>query len=137
MPKPTLTSRIRDFDDFLYAVVREEAGGPALTVLSLLARQNVDPWETARRLARLPQHAAVAQLRPLIAAQGKDQLTPHDDTVALALLKRLPRSSMWRWSATPLSRKSMSGTRTRIKIFIDSLWSNQGRRPRSDENEEP
>ena len=32
MPKPTLTSRIRDFDDFLYAVVREEAGGPALTV---------------------------------------------------------------------------------------------------------
>jgi hypothetical protein len=133
MPKPTLTSRGRDFDNFLHAVIRDETDGPALTVLSVLARQNVDPWETAQNLAHLPRDAAVAQLRPLIAAPGKDHLTPEDNALLIALITRLPRSSM----GPLLSRNCISATRTRIKKLLDSIWSDQGRRSRTDKNEEP
>ena len=42
------------YDNFLYAPVGESAHGALLTVLSVLARQNVDPWEEAAELSRLP-----------------------------------------------------------------------------------
>ena len=40
----------------------------ALSVLSALARRNVDPWDEALRLARLPREAATRFLTVLIAA---------------------------------------------------------------------
>jgi hypothetical protein len=43
-----------EFDDFLYAPIVEGGNGMVLSVLSALARVNVDPWDEAARLARLP-----------------------------------------------------------------------------------
>jgi hypothetical protein len=63
-------------------------------VLSVLARHNVDPWETAEGLARLPLKEAAAQLRLLITAQVNDEQRSHgDDVIAIALPRRLPRST--------------------------------------------
>ena len=140
MPKPALTPRSRDFDDFLYAVIREEVGGASLTVLSVLARHDVDPWEAARRLARLPRQAALAQIRLLIAARRQDPLTPHDDAFAVALVTKLPRASITRWPATLLARRSISGVRAQIKAFLESvsrIGSSQRRGERPDKNEDP
>jgi hypothetical protein len=47
-----------DLNAFLYAAVGREASGMTLTVLSTLARVEIDPWQEAGRLADLP--AAVA-----------------------------------------------------------------------------
>jgi hypothetical protein len=54
------------YNDFLYAPVGEDANGALLTVLSLLARQNVDPWEEAADLSRLPRDIAARRLTSMI-----------------------------------------------------------------------
>jgi hypothetical protein len=61
MPRP-------QFDEFLYAPVLQEANGMPLTVLSALARLNIDPWDEAQRLAKLPREAAALALSAVIAA---------------------------------------------------------------------
>jgi len=59
MVHPALRSDIAaKFGNFLYAPVGEDNNGVLLTVLSALARQNVDPWEEAADLSRLPGDAA-------------------------------------------------------------------------------
>ncbi len=57
-----------DFDEFLYAPIGEENNGMLLSMLSVLARLNLDPWDEAARLARLPREAATRILATLIAA---------------------------------------------------------------------
>jgi hypothetical protein len=46
------------FDRFLYASVGEDSNGMPLTVLSALARVDVDPWEEASKLTQLPRASA-------------------------------------------------------------------------------
>jgi len=54
------------FDDFLFASVRDDRNGP-LSVLSALARLDVDPWRMAATLAKLPRTAAAQSLASLFA----------------------------------------------------------------------
>jgi hypothetical protein len=56
------------FDRFLYASVGEDTNGMPLTVLSALARMNVDPWEEASKLTQLPPASAITQLAGLLGA---------------------------------------------------------------------
>ena len=56
-----------DINPFLFADVGIEPNGSNLTVLSLLARLDVDPWSEARRLAELPRNDALDCLRERIA----------------------------------------------------------------------
>ena len=49
-----------EFDDFLFASIGEERNGMLLSVVSALARLNVDPWQGAANLAQLV--TAVAQI---------------------------------------------------------------------------
>jgi hypothetical protein len=57
-----------ELNGFLFAQVGEEPGGLPLSVLSVLARLELDPWQEARRLANLPARAAVEALAQAIAA---------------------------------------------------------------------
>lgn len=50
------------FEPFLYAFVGDDRTGAAVTVLSALARLNLDPWIEAAELASLGQAAAEARL---------------------------------------------------------------------------
>jgi hypothetical protein len=56
-----------EFNDFLYAPIGSERNGMTLSVLSALARLNVDPWEEAAGLYRLSKHTAAQKLASLIA----------------------------------------------------------------------
>jgi hypothetical protein len=58
-----------EFDAFLYASIGLENDGTFLSVLSALARRNVDPWDEAARLAGMPREAASHFLANLISAQ--------------------------------------------------------------------
>ena len=42
------------YDEFLFATICENPNGTQLSVLSALARTNVDPWEEAERLSAMP-----------------------------------------------------------------------------------
>lgn len=135
-----MTSPSHDFDDFLYSVLREEAGGGSLTVLSVLARHDVDPWEAAEGLARLPRQAAATQLRLLIAAHMNDEQGSHDDAIVIELLTRLPRSATIQRSATAVASKLHADTRARIKAFFSRgsrTKGSKGRRSRPEDRGDP
>jgi len=44
-----------EFDDFLFAPIGEDRNDMPLSVLSALARLDIDPWQEADKLARLPR----------------------------------------------------------------------------------
>jgi hypothetical protein len=57
-----------EFDEFLGASIGEDRNGTGLSVLSALARLDVDPWKEATSLARMPREAAAMRLTELIEA---------------------------------------------------------------------
>ncbi len=86
-PRP----RRDEFDAFLYSVIREDESGQSLTVLSLLARQNIDAWDEAADYMRSPRPAAIAKLSDLLANQAARK--PADEAsleLAGRLLELLP-----------------------------------------------
>ena len=44
-----------EFDDFLYAPIGADEGEMPLSVLSALARSDLDPWQEAAELSDLPK----------------------------------------------------------------------------------
>jgi hypothetical protein len=92
MPTSTsVTYLTRQFDDFLFARIDEGSDATPLSVLSMLARLDVDPWEEAAKLARLPRAAAAKRLVDFIAATpGAPSAYLNAKTVCDRLLNLLP-----------------------------------------------
>lgn len=85
-----VTSR---YEDFLLAAICDEPGGMRLTVLSALARMNVDPWEEAARLAALATADAQKTLvSTLNLFPGKRQRSAETELLAARLLALLPKA---------------------------------------------
>jgi hypothetical protein len=62
-----------------------------LSVLSALARLDLDPWREAAELARMPQQTATQRLTSLIEALPNQPLTrPEPETVSTRLIALLP-----------------------------------------------
>jgi len=83
---PAATCRRSSFDDFLYASIREDANGAPLSVLSALARLDLDPWKEAASLAQLSRERAAQKLMSLIETLPH---VPWTDPVAEAVVPRL------------------------------------------------
>ena len=49
---PSVVYLTPQFDDFLFARINEDSEATPLSVLSVLARLGVDPWEEAAKLAQ-------------------------------------------------------------------------------------
>jgi hypothetical protein len=81
-----------EFDTFLFAPIGKDRNGMLLSVVSALARLEVDPWQEAGKLAQLPGEAATQRLASLIATLP-DGPSAHLDpgTVASHLITLLPR----------------------------------------------
>lgn len=83
-----------EFDDFLFAPIGEDRNGMLLSVLSALARLNVDPWREAAKLARMPVETATRDLASLIARIPEGpSVRPDPGTIAARLIALLPKSS--------------------------------------------
>jgi hypothetical protein len=79
-----------EFDGFLLAPFGEDRTG-IVSVLSALARMNIDPWEEAEKLARLPSEAAIRTLASQIDALSGGPLTCLDpEKTAARLIALLP-----------------------------------------------
>ena len=80
-----------EFNDFL---TRRSAktGSMSVSVLSRLARTDVDPWNEAASLAQLPGETAIQRLTSLIGVLP-DRASPYPDahTIATRLVALLPR----------------------------------------------
>jgi len=81
------------FNDFLFATVWEGRDDMPLSVVSALARLDLDPWAEAAELSRMPAEGATRRLSLLLAGVLGDPLTPPDRaTIAARLVALLPRS---------------------------------------------
>lgn len=84
-----------EFNTFLYAGIGAEANGTVLSVLSALARMNLDPWREAATLAGLPGRAAVKRFAALIAAlPDRPPTQEQPEAIAERLVKLLPPQSV-------------------------------------------
>src|ERR1700733_11193714 len=93
MSRTVSVSQFRsEFDDFLFSPIGAEKNGMVLSVLSALARLNVDPWGGAAELARLPGDSAIQRLATLIASLPNETRGHLDSKIiATRLVKFLPR----------------------------------------------
>jgi len=81
-----------EFNDFLFASVLDEKNGQELTVVSLLARLDLNPWEEAARLSGLTAKIAVDELAVMITKQSAEDLPPSEtQSIAARLVGFLPK----------------------------------------------
>ena len=91
-----MTATLRtDFDAFLFAPIGDDTNGMPLTLLSVLARLGIDPWEEAADLAQLPLEPALQRLTSRLEAAPNSRPASPADTVniatrLIALLHRAP-----------------------------------------------
>jgi hypothetical protein len=80
-----------EFDRFLHESIGVESNGMELRVLSVLARQNLDPWDVALQLSRMPREPAISSLTNML-EQGPAATLPRPDApgVAARLIALLP-----------------------------------------------
>lgn len=97
-----------DLGEFLAAPVWEEMNGSALSVLSALARLDIDPWAEAARLAALPRDAAASALSVILRRLPGHTPDAADATmIADRLVKLLPSGG----SATTADNGTVGRTR--------------------------
>jgi hypothetical protein len=78
------------FSQFLYAFVGDDANGMELTLLSALARQNMDPWQKAADLSQLPGCVAMRALETLLKSVPGHESPVERTALAGRLLSLLP-----------------------------------------------
>lgn len=82
------------FHSFLLAPTGENDKGMQVSVLSVLARQDVDPWLEAASLSRLPQNKATELLASFISSALNDETQEPERTLrAAALIALLPHAA--------------------------------------------
>jgi hypothetical protein len=108
-----------EYDNFLFADIGTEKNGTLLSVLSALARLDLDPWQEAARLNQLPGAAATERLASLIAA-ASDGPPSEPSMIAARLIALLPRRAPLGIS----SRKALLalGPMTRIQAAIYAVF---------------
>jgi len=83
-----------EFDAFLFAPVEVELSGTTLTVVSALARLNIDPWSEAAELARMPRERASQRLAAMIGKlSGLPAAGGQTQKIADGLISLLPRGA--------------------------------------------
>jgi hypothetical protein len=91
IPKVSPSSVASEFNEFLYAPIGEDKNGLLITVLSAFARKNLDPWQEAADLDRLPADTAAQKLTSIIASLPSQQPMLDDPApIAIRLITLLP-----------------------------------------------
>ena len=86
-----LTAR---YNDFLFAPISEQENGMQLSVLSALARANVDPWEEAARLEAMPPgRAEWALVETLSKVPGRTWDLSEAEKIAARLVRLLQHAT--------------------------------------------
>jgi hypothetical protein len=89
------TALSRAYNSFLYSPVSEGPDQTPVSVLSTLARQDIDPWDEAARLAEMPKSIAIARLTLMISSANPDsKMQSQAELVATRLVDLLPRPNV-------------------------------------------
>ena len=107
----------REFDSFLFAPIDDDRDSTGLSVVSALARLDVDPWKEAVSLARMPRELAVDRLTSLIASLpngSAPRLTPQ--VIAARLIGLLPQAT--RFSAPLPAATREIARKPQSRVFV-------------------
>jgi hypothetical protein len=111
-----------EFDKFLYAPIREDRNGTPLSVLSALARLDVDPWQEAASLTRMTRDAAAVRLTALIAALPDE---PTRDipakVVAADLVALLPKTAGFSVGSSDGVFAAVGPQRAQVRFALGAL----------------
>lgn len=108
-----------EYDEFLYAPIFRDGSEMVLSVVSMLARLDIDPWQEAARLARLPKEAAASSLASLIAKKSGGLPRNLDATaIAVRLIGLLPSLSAAQFSQRAASSSAATVSHPRTLIFV-------------------
>jgi|SoimicMinimDraft_9_1059737.scaffolds.fasta_scaffold36554_1 hypothetical protein len=109
-----------EFDEFLFARINADTEETPLSMLSVLARLGLDPWEEAAKLAQLPRASAAQRLVSLIAAIPSAY--PDAGTVSNRLICLLPSPLGLKVPRRPKLGFSVLPS-TRLAVGIDArIW---------------
>ena len=107
MASPDATALLRsNLNDFLFANVGMEARGMTLSVISVLARQGLDPWQEAGRLADLLDAEATNSLARTIAGMPQSPWNLNDATVIARRLTGMLPGRLAKDTASPATSKA-------------------------------
>ena len=101
----------REFDSFLFAPIDDDRDSTGLSVVSALARLDVDPWKEAASLARMPRDLAKQRLTSLIGSlpnEAMSGLAP--EIIAARLIALLPQARSVN-AAAPGTRRQVAAMR--------------------------
>jgi hypothetical protein len=122
----SLVNPLSDFNDFLFAIICEERDSTELSMLSALARSDVDPWEEAARISKLDAVAANEALAAIV-ERAMVHGTPGQKTMTTErLLRLLPghRATGKSASHATLSRTAKApDLGMQMLIFLVGWWS--------------
>jgi hypothetical protein len=120
VPKSSLGS---EFDHFLFAPLGEDHNGLPVSVVSLFARMDLDPWQEAGNLAALSSDAAARRLSASLDTLTDPTLRPANPQGRVLRLLALLPSHVGTTVQTPVATAGAvatgdSATRIRTILFI-------------------
>jgi hypothetical protein len=93
-----------EFNDFLFAPIGMERNGKSLSVISAMARLDLDPWAEAKILSQLPAVSATQKLTSFIDGLQKTPAAPDvDRMIASQLIALLPGHTRTKMAAKAAS----------------------------------
>jgi hypothetical protein len=111
-----------EFDKFLYAPIHEDRNGTPLSVLSALARLEVDPWQEAASLALMPKATAAVRLTALIAALPDEQTKDIPaKSIAADLVALLPQTAGFSVGSSDGVFAAVGPQRAQIRFALGAL----------------
>jgi hypothetical protein len=111
-----------EFDRFLCASIGEGRNGTMLSVLSALARLDVDPWQEAANLAQMPRETATVRLAALIAALPEAPTTNIPaKAIAADLIALLPKTAVFTVRPPDGALAVAGPRRTQIRLALGAL----------------
>ncbi len=113
-----------EFDDFLYAPIGADGGEMPLSVLSALARLDLDPWQEAAELSELPKGTVTQRLAALIARLPGGRWTLADSrAMADRLIELLPSPGRSELPLAPntFNLREMTGSAIAKILFCAAL----------------
>lgn len=113
------------FDGFLFSAIGEEKNEMQLSVLSALARVDVDPWEEAARLTRLPKVQAAQSLASMIEGLPGGKWAPSDcKIIAARLVELLPgqNSTKYPSAAANIDSREIIRSHALVWLILGAVW---------------
>lgn len=82
-----------EYDNFLYSASSDDTNQIPVSVLSVLARHDIDPWHEAAQLAQMSKTTAIARLASMISSVNLDLTSQSSEIIATRLIELLPMPS--------------------------------------------